>query len=244
MNRLYTFVLFILISMCVSAQKTYYYKLTKRVKDGVSHSSVSGGQFITFIDKACYESDKNGFSVEHGRLDYKYSENGIDIYIGGSYWGRHAVFLFKDDLSALNVKTEDGEVYVYKRVVAPSNVTTCSLIKKKSSGGGGNFSSANTYSSYSQGGYAGGGTYNSGNSGSSSHSSSNSYRQDKPQKTRHTCPGCNGSGKIVRNDGSISSYGAKGYMKKCPTCGYEYWSTTFHRHENCGICHGRGYKEY
>ena len=75
MRRLYTLLSFVLISLCVSAQKTYYYKLTKRVKDGVPYTNVSGGQFITFIDKACYESDKNGFSVEHGRLDYKYSEN-------------------------------------------------------------------------------------------------------------------------------------------------------------------------
>ena len=62
--------------------------------------------------------------------------------------------------------------------------------------------------------------------------------------TRKECPACKGNRTIVRNDGSISSYGSGGYMKKCPTCGAEYWSTTFHRHENCNVCHGKGYVEY
>lgn len=234
MRRLYTLLSFVLISLCVSAQKTYYYKLTKRVKDGVPYTNVSGGQFITFIDKACYESDKNGFSVEHGRLDYKYSENGIDMYMGGSFWGSHAVFLFKNDLSALNVKSEDGEVYVYKRVAAPSNVTTCSLIKKKSHGGG--YAPNYPVQTYQQGVYV--------YEPDKLQKERKRYEQEKPQKTSHICFACNGKGSIVRNDGSISSYGTSGYMKRCSTCDQEYWSTTFHRHETCRICHGKGYQEY
>lgn len=70
------------------------------------------------------------------------------------------------------------------------------------------------------------------------------YQQDRPQKTSHKCSACNGTGRIVRNDGSIPSYGAKGYMKKCTECGSEYWSTTFHRHENCRFCHGKGSQDY
>lgn len=234
--------LFLLACIPITAQTTYYYKLIKKVKGGNTDLNVSGGQFITFTSKACYESDKNGYSVNHGKLDYKYSESGIKTYVGDSYWGSHTIFLFKTDLSGLNVKTSDDMIYVYKRANAPSGVITCSLIRKKSEEG----YVSPTYPvlpTYPQSGYAGSGSYNGGQSGNTG---SSTYRpeRDKPQKTRHTCPGCNGAGSIVRNDGSISSYGNSGYMKRCSTCGAEYWSTTFHRHETCRICHGRGYQEY
>ncbi len=236
---------FLLLLECLSlpAQTTYYYKLIKKVKSGNPDTNVSGGQFITFTEKACYESDKNGYSVNHGKLDYKYSENGLKTYVGNSYWGSHTIFIFKKDLSGLNVKTSDDVVYVYKQMNAPSGVTTCSLIRKESSGGGGYTLSYPAQPTYPQGGYAGGGTYNGGQSGNTGGSTYHPER-DKPQKTRHTCSACHGTGSIVRNDGSISSYGNSGYMKRCSTCGAEYWSTTFHRHETCNICHGRGYQEY
>jgi len=83
-----------------------------------------------------------------------------------------------------------------------------------------------------------------GESDNSRESGESTSQQDRPQKSSHKCSACNGTGSIVRNDGTIPSYGAKGFMKKCSTCGDEYWSTTFHRHETCRICHGKGSKDY
>lgn len=235
-----TLILLALLWSNMSAQSTYYYKLTKKVKDGVPNTNVSGGQFITFTDKACYESDRKGFSVEHGRLDYKYSDGGIKTYVGGSYWGNHAVFLFKSDLSALNVKTEDGEIYVYKRSLAPSDATTCSLIRKTSSGSGVYVPPIYpTYSVQPTNPVSG----NSGNGGTTS-STSSSRTTTRDQKTRHTCPLCNGTGKWERNDGSIPLYGGTNYKVRCNECGLEHYRSTNHRHVTCPQCHGRGYKEY
>ena len=172
----------------------------------------------------------------------------LKTYWGSCYWSKNAYMKFNADNSVMNIETNAGRIYVYKRATAPAGVTTCSLIRKPEpssggSSGGGGYVPSYPVQTYPQGGYAGGGTYNGGNSGNTGGST---YRpeRDKPQKTRHTCSACKGSGSIVRNDGSVSSYGNSGYMKRCPTCGEQYWSTTFHRHETCRICHGRGYQEY
>ena len=184
-------------------------------------------------------------------LTFWHAENSkqLKTYWGSCYWSKNAYMKFNADKSVMNIETNAGKIYVYKRATPPAGVTTCSLIRKPepsnggSSGGGGYTPSYPVQPTYPQGGYAGGGTYNGGQSGNTG---SSTYRpeRDKPQKTRHTCSACHGTGSIVRNDGSISSYGNSGYMKRCSTCGAEYWSTTFHRHVTCSICHGRGYQEY
>lgn len=88
-------------------------------------------------------------------------------------------------------------------------------------------------------------------SGDETHSIDNPSSNDiikssdnKFSRNRRECSACRGKGSIERNDGSISSYGTDGYWKKCDICGTKYWSTTFHRHENCKFCHGRGYIDY
>lgn len=128
--RLTTFLLTLGIPVAVSAQ-TSYYRLSKKVVDGVTSTSVSGGQFISFTDNACYESDNKGYSVGNGSLEYKSTENSITTYSGTSYWGS-SLFKFNSDKSTLNV-IANGNVYVYKRTVAPSGTTTCSLIRKNQS---------------------------------------------------------------------------------------------------------------
>ena len=122
----------LVFSLTASAQTTYYYKLIKKKVNGVVSENVSGGQFITLVKNGavCYESDKEGFSVNHGRLDYKSSdENGIKLYVGGSYYGSNSILLFKSDYSSFNIKV-GNDVYVYKRATPPAGAMTCSLIRK------------------------------------------------------------------------------------------------------------------
>lgn len=123
---------FLMISLTASAQTTYYYKLTKKKVNGEVSENVSGGQFITLVKNGdvCYESDKEGFSVNHGRMEYKSTdENGIRLYVGDNYYGSNSILLFKSDYSSFNIKV-GNDVYVYKRATPPSGVTTCSLIRK------------------------------------------------------------------------------------------------------------------
>lgn len=249
MNRIaITFLLTMVFGQSINAQ-TYYYKYTKSIIKGKQDTNVSGGQFITFDGSKCFESDKYGNNVGNGVMSYD-AENSkqLKTYWGSCYWSKNAYMKFNADKSVMNIETNAGKIYVYKRTTAPAGVTTCSLIRKPepssggSSGGGGFLPSYPVQPTYPQNGYTGGGTYNSG--GNSGNNNSGSYRQEKSQKARHTCSACKGTGSIVRNDGSVSSYGSRPTKIKCPTCGWEYWSNTFHRHETCRICYGKGYQEY
>ena len=93
---------------------------------------------------------------------------------------------------------------------------------------------------YPQSGYAGGGIAVNPSGGSKIIK----QERDKPQKTRHTCTLCKGSGRYERNDGSVPLYGGSDYKVRCQECGYEHYRSTNHRHVNCPQCYGRGYKEY
>ena len=113
--------------------QTKYYKLHRKVIDGITIENVSGGQFITFTNNKCYESDHSGFSVGNGTLLLMQNEHGISQYIGEGYWG-DCIFKFNSNKTILNIIViENGDIYVYKQKNPPANVTTCSLIRKKSS---------------------------------------------------------------------------------------------------------------
>ena len=223
------------ISNFLSAQSTAYYKLDKIVKDGVPNTNVSGGQFITFTDKCCYESDKDGFSVNHGRMNYRFTENGVKVYSGGSYWGSSSTFLFLTDFSALNVKVNDKETYVYKKASPPKNVTTCSLIRQKSSDLGSEFVPINPVLPVNpQGGYIPVQQQSGSSTGSSSGNNSRTERQQpirQPQKK--WCRNCGGTGKcrICNGTGWVHRLGIghDGYCASCPN-----------HSGRCTSCNGRG----
>lgn len=247
MNRriIISLLLLIAIGQSLNAQ-TYYYKYTKSIIKGKHDTNVNGGQFITFDGSKCFESDKYGNNVGNGTMAYD-AENSkqLKTYWGSCYWSKNAYMKFNADKSVMNIETNSGKIYVYKRATAPAGVTTCSLIRKPEpssggSSGGGGYTPSYPVLTNPQGGYAGGGSYNNGNTGNSSSSNSNRYEREKPQKTRHTCTACKGKGTIERNDGTVTTYGTH-YKIKCSTCGWEYWNDTFHRHETCKYCHGRGY---
>lgn len=142
MNRQFaTLLLFLVLGHSVNAQ-TYYYRLTKTIIKGHQSTSVSGGQFITFEGKKCFESDKYGQNVGNGSLSYD-PENSrqYETYWGSCYYSKNAYFKFNSDKSLLNIDTNSGKIYVYKRTTPPAGVTTCSLIREKNhsdrEGGGG-----------------------------------------------------------------------------------------------------------
>ena len=246
MNRIaITLLLSIVFGQSMNAQ-TYYYKYTKSIIKGKHDTNVNGGQFITFDGRKCYESDKYGNNVGNGTMAYD-AENSkqLKTYWGSCYWGKNAYMKFNADKSVMNIETNTGKIYVYKRATAPAGVTTCSLIRKPEpsnggSSGGGGYTPSNPVQTYPQGGYAGGGSaVNPGGGGKII-----KQERDKPQKTRHTCTLCKGSGRYERNDGSIPLYGGNDYKVRCQECGYEHYRSSNHRHVTCPQCYGKGYKEY
>ena len=223
------FLLFFLIACGIvigsKAQTTYYYKLTKTVKNGDTSTDVSGGQFITFNNKLCYESDKRANQVNESRMEYKYTDNGINVYNGRSYWGVSTTFFFTIDNSKLSVRTSSGDKYVYERCVPPSGTTTCSLIRERESGG-------TIMPAYPIGGNSGGYNGVSGSSGSTSGGNIGTVSTPRQQITK-TCGVCHGTGtcNICGGDGWVTrmGMGKDGY---CPSC---------NNHDGrCPSCHGRG----
>lgn len=224
-----------IVSIFVAKGQTVsFYALTKKMHNGITSSSVTGGQFITFLDNICYESNKKGIGVGHGtlKLNKNYSNSNYKFYMGSSYWGTDATFKFKSDLSILNVILENGDIYVYKRQVAPASATTCSLIRKRGS------SSEAYFPSFPNNGYGGGYTTSSGSLSSSSRRQNATPSHNQP--TKHTCSLCNGQRRIVKNT-YPSLYGQNDYQVKCNECGGYFMRSTGHTHITCPQCHGKGY---
>lgn len=231
-----TLILLLCFFLISNAQDTFYYKLTKYQHNGILTTNVSGGQFITFLNDICYESDKKGIGLGHGtlQLNKNYSNEDYYLYMGSSYWGSSTTFKFKHDMSMLNVVTDDGDIYVYKRISPPIEVKTSSLIRKKeiTSGGSGYSPTCPVQPTYPQGGYVGDGTNNATDS-----SGSSSYNGGKNRKkSRIACSSCkytNGDCSVCKGSGRQhnSTYGVNSTKQctnckgtgKCPTCGGDGW---------------------
>ena len=222
-----------LLLFCVAstAQTTYYYKLTKKKVNGVISEKVSGGQFITIIKDGCYESDNKGFSVNHGKIKYNRTENGYLLYFGPTYYGDNSMVQFKSDYSSFNIKTPNGDVYVYKRATAPSGVTTCSLIRKTTP--------SSTPSSQPYIPPVPTATYPTTSYPQTTTTSSSSSSISQPATattttTTRTCARCHGSGR-QEYEGVCFGLDTK-YCNECHRtvpCG--------HYHSTCQLCNGKGY---
>lgn len=226
-------VTFILLFAVNCYAQTYYYKLTKKIEGSNVYTNTAGGQFITFIDDICYESDKNGISVGNGKLKYNedYS-NKLLIYKGTSYFGDNVKFKFTKNRNLLNVETLDGRIYVYKKQPAPSSVTTCSLIRKKRNEG------SNIGEVYPPAYSGHGSSFNTTTINNTPHQ--NTTTTNRHQPTKHTCSLCRGQKRIVK-DTYPALYGTKNYKVRCNECGEYFLRSTGHTHITCPQCHGKGY---
>lgn len=237
-------VMLIVFGQSITAQ-TYYYRYTKSIIKGVENKNVSGGQFITFDGKKCFESDKYGNNVGNGSMAYDAEVSNstrLETYWGSCYWSKNAHMKFNADKSLMNIETNAGKTYVYKRATAPANVTTCSLIREPEpssggSSGGGGYIPPNypVQPTYPQGGYGGGGTTNNGGSVGSSTGGSRRTETQTPirQPQRKWCRNCGGSGKcrICNGTGWVHRIGI-GHDSYCSSCP--------NHSGRCSSCNGRG----
>lgn len=79
---IFCFLLCIAGTKAMFAQKTYLYKRVMIVKNGAKTNKNDDAHYITFTDKGCYESDKDGFTTNNGFI--KFTKNdwllGDDIH--------------------------------------------------------------------------------------------------------------------------------------------------------------------
>ena len=194
------------------AQKTYLYKRVMIVKNGAKTNKNDDAHYITFTDKGCYESDKDGFTTNNGFVKFTKNENNLHCYYGSCSFGT-AHYYFSNDYSRLNVKLGDDITYVYQW--ESSGKTTASRRAARSSSSGSN----------------GGGTYvappaNGGSSGGSSSGSSSSGSSS----TYTNCSSCNGTGICTGCGGRRGKWMGTGYYTGSGT---ESWI-------DCGSCRGTG----
>lgn len=219
-----------ILPSCLMHSQTYYYRLAKKVVNGNTSTSVSGGQFITFMADICYESNKKGVGVGHGTLqrNSNFSNTQFKVYFGKSYWDNESTFKFTSDLTTLNVVTENGDIYLYKRTTPPASAKTCSLIRKSSSSGGNAESGITTHSTNPIGDN---GIYPSSNT-SGGNPINGKY---KTQSSGHRCTLCNGTGRKIRENWS----GNKTSTKWCNECNKQVGLG--HYHTTCDLCGGDGW---
>lgn len=220
--------------------QTYYYRFVKSVIKGVENRDVSGGQYITFEGKKCWESDCNGNSVGNGSmtLDPDNSDNDVTIYWGACYYSPNANFKFNKDKTLLNIETTTGKIYVYRQSTAPAGVLTCSLIRKANQYNAEDYTRSNRASTSNnhtqQPVMIVNNTYN---------SQDRQQKYERPQRqqpVQHVCSVCHGEKTIVK-DMNPPSFGTPDVKKYCSRCGKYFYQSTGHCHIPCPECHGKGY---
>lgn len=203
----------------IFAQKTYLYKRVMIVKNGTKTNKYDDAHYITFTDKGCYESDKDGFTTNNGFVKFTKNENNMHCYYGSCSFGT-AHYYFSNDYSRLNVRLDDNITYVYQREL--SGKTTASRRPARS----------NSSSSSGSGVYVapppvinnGGGSIRSSSGNSNSHSSS----------IYQTCKYCKGTGVCTRCKGKCGEwkfvYDSESWIS-CSGCNGS---------GRCSICRGTG----
>lgn len=127
-SRLMIFFLCLFLFVQAVESQTYLYKRIMIVKNGQKEKVNDDAHYLTFNDKGCYESDKNGFSNISKFIKFTKNENGLHCYYGEGYYGR-ASYYFSQDYSRLNIKM-GNVIYVYQRDSV--NKITASFRKPKS----------------------------------------------------------------------------------------------------------------
>lgn len=232
MNRFLLLIgLFAIISVKTTAQrKTYYYQLEKIVNGNRVNTKVKGGQYITFLNVICYESNSQGMNVGHGTMRRKGNSNGHITYEGSSYWGNNSSFVFDADLSRMNVQNSSGDIYYYIKATPPEGEYTCSLIRENGSSGGGGGTPIVTPTPIQpiQGGNV---TPITPIGGHEVNPSTPSKRWKNVRRT-YDCDRCHHSGKCQTCNGKGWYQGTYGPID-CPNCdGY--------KTGRCSKCHGSG----
>lgn len=198
-----------------------YYKHIKSVtKDRKEQAGNEKGQFITFNEKGCYDSDESGFTVNNGFLKLEEKTSERVYYAGESYWGK-ATYIFTENYGRLNIVVEEsGITHVYVSAAPPANVHTCALIKEKKP----DATPVNPYSTI--------------NPVTPVTGVSNNQGGTTLVEKRTTCTFCNGMGKVHSDD--VTCFSSKD--KWCEGCQRMVSCSHCHLCRTCPSCSGKGYQ--
>ena len=223
MRRFSIILLLILYSsLSALAQQTYFYRLNGVVTNGIKKApGFSSGIFVTFSKDICYDSDRDGFYANNGKLTKIVEGTDADQYRGNCYFG-NAEYIVSKSRDLINVRCADGIIYVYYREspLASDTRSTYGNIPRKLS------ESAPAVPIQQP--------------------SDNSFNtpqviiiekpsEDKSSRSSHdiTCPVCHGTGKC-------STCAGRGWKKHDGYSGSVYDCIICHGTGRCTSCYGRG----
>ena len=216
------------LNSAIQAQTIYYYQLTKTKVNGIVSTQNGGGQFVCIYDAFCFDCDKNGKGVGNGQLHLKNRGEYI-TYFGESYFGKDSYYKFNRSCSNLNIITPQGDIYAYKRVAPPSDVKTCSLIKRQRNSSS-TIIETPSLSEPTQ-------------TNNNTNPINNTNTSRKKTKVRKRCAYCNGKGERIQHE-HVSTFGLDGPRVHCNICNQSWNYGTVHAHHKCNYCNGTGYYEY
>lgn len=219
MKKLLYILSLLIIAMPNIIGQTYYYKQVKIIDASKQiHKGDNTGQFITFTNQGCYDSDYEGYDIGNGFQKLLKNTEKIHVYYGDSYWGK-AYFYVTSDRNRINIKVRNtGKIFVYQRMKAPSNTYTSTYI---------NSQTPNTIGIYPV---------------PIIDSDNNRSISDKQKHlVRETCSFCKGTGRSPIKIYSPDYTGGEIIrLSYCSICGkYE----KSHSHGTCESCLGKGYVE-
>lgn len=216
------FILFVMEANSVFAQKTFLYKRVMIVKNGAKTNKNDDAHYITFTDKGCYESDKDGFTTNNGFIKFTKNENNLHCYYGSCSFGT-AHYYFSNDFSRLNVRISDDVTYVYQRESSGRTTASRRIARTNNSTGGGSVYVAPPPVIYNGGG-------NAGNTPVNSHSHHSTYTKCTTCDGTTICKRCGGKRGEWRNTGYYTGDGTQSWIE-CGSCGGT---------GKCSICRGTG----
>ena len=212
--------MFVVASGNAYAQKTFLYKRVMVVKNGAKTSKNDDAHYITFTEKGCYESDKEGITTNDGFIRFTKNENNLHCYYGDSSFGK-VHYYFSNDYSRLNVRVDGNLTYVYQRELSGKTTARRRSAHSSSNSGGGAYISPPIIN---------GGVPSGGHSSGGSSSGSSVYTICTSCNGTGVCSSCHGKGGKWMGTGYYIGSGSQSWID-CGSC---------RGSGKCPICYGRG----
>lgn len=214
----YILISFLLLLPFYSNAQIFYQRIAVE-ENGERKSDMSDKMFVTFGKNVCYESDKDGLTIEKNYREYKGENSNVIDYYGKSFFGE-GHWYFTKDYSKLHIRLDNGRTYIYEKRTAPSG-----------------FLASNRYSNVNQSNQC---QINFMPPATTFETSDNPINNGN---TRRTCPSCNGTGKGLERIEYYPDYTGSGRYEWCPKCNRS-MSPHTHIQQMCMTCYGKGFLEY
>lgn len=108
------------LTTCTIDAQTFFYKRSQIINRGNVKKVNDDAHYITFTQSVCYDSDKNGISINSSNLKFIKKQNDILCYYGNSFWGADCYCYVSISKDRINFK-KNNIIYVYEKINPKQN---------------------------------------------------------------------------------------------------------------------------